>query len=86
MAFIAVHGIGSDLGFTCSKTDVAALNAIMAEQTRWRTVVGDHSKLLTIATNQISTIESADILLNDFGASDATVALYQERGVEIRRA
>lgn len=86
-ACIAVNGIDSDLGFTSFKTDVAVLSAIIKGQTRWWTVVGDHSKQSTLATNQICTIESVDILLNDFaGASDATAALYQERGVEIRRA
>lgn len=86
-ACIAVSGIDSDLGFTSFKTDLAVLSTIMEEQTRWRTVVGDRGKLSVVAANQICTIESVDILLNDLvGASDATAALYQERGVEIRRA
>ena len=48
---IVVNGIDSDLGFAGFKTDVAVVSEIMEERTRWRTVVGDHSKLSTVATN-----------------------------------
>ena len=84
-AFIGVNGIDSDHGFTCFNADEAVLNATMAEQAKRRIVVADHSKLSAVATHQICPIETVDILITDSGASEAEVAPYRERGVEIRR-
>lgn len=84
-AFIGVNGIDSYKGFTCFNADEAVLNATMAEQARRRVVVADHSKLLAVATHQICPIESVDILITDADASDAQIAPYRGRGIEIRR-
>lgn len=84
-AIIGVNGIDSDRGFTCFNADEAVLNATMAEHARRRIVVADHSKLLAVATHQICPIETVNILITDSGVSDADVAAYRGRGIEIRR-
>jgi len=83
--FLGVNGIDPDHGFTCYNADEAALNATMAEEAKRRIVVADHSKLSVVATHQICPVETIDILITDSGASEAAVAPYRARGVQVRR-
>jgi DeoR family transcriptional regulator of aga operon len=85
IAFIGVDGIEPDRGLTCFNADEAVLNAAFVEHAKQRVVVADHSKLSVIATHRVCPLEAVHVLITDVGASEADVAPYAERGVEVRR-
>ncbi len=83
--FIGVNGIHAQKGLTCLNCDEAGTNRAMVDQAKQRIVVADHTKLGEVTRHRICGIEKIDLLITDTGASDAAIAQFVSRGLEVRR-
>ena len=58
----------------------------MIDHTKKLIVVADHSKFDQVATHVACPLECLDMVITDSGATDAQIAPFIARGVEVRRA
>jgi DeoR family transcriptional regulator of aga operon len=84
--FMGVDGIHVEHGLTTNYPDQAAIHRVMLRQARQKIVVADHRKIGAVGTALIWPTEEIDILITDKGASDADIAPFIEKGVDVRRA
>lgn len=85
IVFLGVNGIHPEYGAGAFHSDEAALNGVMAQHTKRRVVVADHSKIGVIGTYQFCPVEEINLLITDTGASDQSIEGFVKRGVEVRR-
>lgn len=83
--FIGANGLHAEYGATAYHPDEAALNSVMARQSKQRIVVVDHSKLGVVATHLFCPTQDINLLITGNGATDEAVAGFIERGIEVRR-
>jgi DeoR family transcriptional regulator of aga operon len=84
-AFLGVNGIDAERGLTSDNPGEAAINRVIVNQARERIVVADYGKLGAVATYRWCGVEQVNLLITDAGASDAAIAPFLERGIEVRR-
>ena len=84
VVFIGVNGIDAERGLTCFSSDEAEINSVMVQQAKRKVVVTDHSKLGQVARWVICPTEGIDVLITDDAAPESDLALFRQRGVEVR--
>ncbi len=83
--FLGVDGIRADFGLSCQNPQEAEYLRLMAQHAKRKIVVTDHSKIgvqskwMLCPTNEIST------LITDTGASDESIAPFDQMGIEVIR-
>jgi len=83
--FIGADGIDATFGPSSFSEEEAEVIAAMARCSRRKIAVVDHTKL-GVATNwRICDTTELDLLITDDGATDAAIAPFQKRGIEVRR-
>ncbi|MGD0499924.1 MAG: DeoR/GlpR family DNA-binding transcription regulator [Bryobacteraceae bacterium] len=83
--FIGANGVDAKWGLTTFNADEAALNRAMIARAKQKIVVADHSKLGVAATYEFWPLDGIDILITDAGASDAAIAPFLAKNIEVRR-
>jgi len=83
--FIGSDGIDGQWGVSCLSSEEAQLNAAMVKTSRRRIAVIDSSKFGKVAGWRICEVSDLNILITDTGATDAMIAPFVERGVDVRR-
>jgi DeoR family transcriptional regulator, aga operon transcriptional repressor len=83
--FIGVDGIHADRGLTAHHPEEAATNRVMIQKARQRIVVADRSKLGVVVSSLICQTDEVHVLITDQGATDAQVAPFRARGIDVRR-
>lgn len=83
--FIGVDGIHADHGLTTNYPDQAAIHRQMMRQARQKIVVADHSKLGVTGTALIYLATEIDLLITDKGATDAALAPFSSKGIQIKK-
>lgn len=84
--FIGVDGIHADRGLTTNYPDQAAIHRTMMQQARQRIIVADHRKIGVSATALIWQAHEIDILITDKKATDAAIAPFVEKNINVIRA
>jgi len=84
--FVGVNAVHAERGLTCHHPDEAAVNRALVAQARERVVVADRSKLGRVARCLICPTAEVHVLITDRDATDAEVAPFAERGIEVKRA
>ncbi len=83
--FLGVDGISADFGLSCVNSQEAEYLRMMVQHAKRRIVVTDHSKIgvqskwMLCPTKEISTI------ITDTGASDESIAPFEQAGIEVLR-
>jgi DeoR family transcriptional regulator of aga operon len=83
--FLSVLGLDPERGATTLEAEEALVFRKMLKQSKQVIVVADSSKLGAISPAFICPISDVHLLVTDTGASDATVAAFEERGVQVMR-
>jgi DeoR family transcriptional regulator of aga operon len=83
--FVSVCGIDAVRGVTVIESEEALTFRAMIRQAKKVIVVADSSKLGTVTPALVCPISGIHMLITDTRASDKTVALFTERGIEVRR-
>jgi DeoR family transcriptional regulator, aga operon transcriptional repressor len=83
--FIGANGVHAEHGLTAFHPDEAGFNSVMVKQSRQKIVVADRSKLGQVATHLFCPIEDVHVLITDQGATDAEIAPFRAKGIEVRR-
>lgn len=83
--FVSVCGIDPARGVTVIESEEALTFRAMIRQAKKTIVVTDSSKLGVVAPALVCPISDIHILITDTRASDKAVALFTERGIEVRR-
>jgi DeoR family transcriptional regulator, aga operon transcriptional repressor len=84
-AFVSVCGIDSKCGVTVIEAEEALTFRAMVRQAKKVIVVADSSKLGEVAPALVCPISDVHMLITDTRANDKAVALFSERGIEVRR-
>jgi DeoR family transcriptional regulator of aga operon len=84
-AFISVCGIDAIRGVTVIESEEALTFRAMIHQAKKAIVVADSSKLGAVTAALVCPISDIHMLITDTRASDKTVAMFTERGIEVRR-
>lgn len=84
--FVSVCGIDTLRGVTVIDSEEALTFRAMIRQAKKAIVVADSSKLGVVAPALVCPISGIHMLITDTDASDKTIALFRERGIEVRRA
>ena len=84
-AFIGVDGIDAERGFTSHYPEESVVNRAMVLHAKQKVVVAQHEKIGRVARALICGVSDVDMIITDSGASDAMVAPFAERGVDVRR-
>ena len=82
--FIGVNGVDAERGLTSLSAEEAQLIAVMMRQSARKIVVADHSKLGIAATHLIAPVSGIEMLITDAGASEAQLAPFIARNVQVR--
>lgn len=83
--FLGVDGIAAEMGLSCENPQEAEYLRLMTQHAKRKIVVTDHSKVgvqsrwTLCPTNDVSTI------ITDTGATDAVIAPFLARGIEVIR-
>lgn len=83
--FLAVCGIDAVRGATIVEPDEALTFRAMVKQAKQTIVVADSSKLGVVAPALVCPISDIHVLITDDDATDAAIAPFAERGIEVRR-
>jgi len=83
--FVSVCGIDVVRGITVIESEEALTFRAMIRQAKKAIVVADSSKLGVVTPALVCPISEIHMLITDIRASDKTVALFTERGIEVRR-
>jgi DeoR family transcriptional regulator of aga operon len=83
--FIGVNAIDAEQGLTCYHPDEAATNRAIIQQAKRKIVVADSTKLGRVVTSKICPTEGLSALITDRGATDADIAPFLAKGIEVRR-
>jgi DeoR family transcriptional regulator of aga operon len=83
--FVSVCGLDAARGRTLIESEEALTFRAMIQQAKKTIVVADSSKLGLVAPALVCPISEVHMLITDTHASDKAVALFTERGVEVRR-
>jgi DeoR family transcriptional regulator, aga operon transcriptional repressor len=83
--FVSVCGIDPVRGVTVIESEEALTFRTMIRQAKKAIVVADSSKLGQVAAALVCPIHEIHMLITDTSAPDKMVALFTERGVEVRR-
>lgn len=84
--FLGVDGIDADHGLTCTNPTEAELLRKLAHHSKKKIVVADRSKLGQVSKFLLCPTREIDCLITDEGASHATTAPFEERGISVVRA
>jgi DeoR/GlpR family transcriptional regulator of sugar metabolism len=84
--FIGVDGIDAELGLTCTNPTEAELLRKLAQHSKKKVVVADHSKLGHVSKYLLCQTSEIDCLITDDGASQAATAPFEERGITVIKA
>lgn len=85
IVFLGVNGVHAEHGVGAFHSGEAALNRVIARQTKRRIVVADHSKLGVVGTYLFCPVQDIDLLITDSGAPDEAIAGFVDKGIEVRR-
>ncbi|HKU25630.1 MAG TPA: DeoR/GlpR family DNA-binding transcription regulator [Candidatus Sulfotelmatobacter sp.] len=83
--FVSVCGVDSGRGVTVIESEEALTFRAMIHQAKKVIVVTDSSKLGAVTPALVCPISDIHMLITDSRASDKTVALFTERGIEVKR-
>jgi DeoR family transcriptional regulator of aga operon len=83
--FVSVCGIDVNRGVTVIESEEALTFRAMIRQAKTVIVVTDSSKLGAVTPALVCPISDIHILITDTRATDKMVAMFSERGVEVRR-
>jgi DeoR family transcriptional regulator of aga operon len=83
--FLGVDGIHPQHGLTTNYPEQAAIHRQMLKQAQYRVIVADHRKLNVTGTTLICPLNEIHLLITDKGATKATLAPFQEKGIKIQR-
>ena len=83
--FVSVCGIDAARGVTVIESEEALTFRAMIQQARKAIVVADSSKLGVVTPALVCPVSDIHMLVTDTRASDKGVALFTERGIEVRR-
>src|SRR5215510_1617268 len=83
--FVSVCGIDPARGVTVIESEEALTFRAMIRQAKKAIVVADSSKLGAVTPALVCPISDIHMLITDIRASDKAVALFTERGIEVRR-
>jgi DeoR family transcriptional regulator, aga operon transcriptional repressor len=83
--FISVCGIDANRGVTVIESEEALTFRAMIHQAKKVIVVTDSSKLGLVTSALVCPISDVHMMITDTRATDKTVALFAERGIEVRR-
>jgi DeoR/GlpR family transcriptional regulator of sugar metabolism len=70
-AFMGVHGIHAEAGFTSPNLLEAETNRAVVDSARRLVVLADHTKWEVVGLSTIATIEQASVVITDSGISEA---------------
>lgn len=84
--FVSVCGIDVVRGITVIESEEALTFRAMIRQAKKAIVVADSSKLSVVTPALVCPMSDIHMLITDTRASDKAVALFTERGIEVRRA
>jgi DeoR/GlpR family transcriptional regulator of sugar metabolism len=83
--FVSVCGVDPTRGVTVIESEEALTFRAMIRQAKKVIVVADSSKLGAVTPALVCPITEIHMLITDTAAADKSVALFAERGVEVRR-
>src|SRR5437899_7940459 len=83
--FVSVCGMDPVRGVTVIESEEALTFRAMIRQAKKVIVVADSSKLGAVPPALVCPITDIHMLITDTGAADKSVALFAERGIEVRR-
>lgn len=83
--FVSVCGIDARRGVTVIESEEALTFRTMIHQSKRAIVVADSSKLSAVTPALVCPISDVHMLITDTRAPDKAVALFVERGIEVRR-
>lgn len=83
--FVSVCGIDTGRGVTVIESEEALTFRAMIRQAKKVIVVTDSSKLGAVTPALVCPVSDIHMLITDTRASDKAVALFTERGIEVRR-
>lgn len=83
LLFLGVDSIDVDNGAAARHEGEAAVNGMFVSRARRVVVVADSGKLGRTSFARICAIDAVDTLITDVGADAATVAAFEEAGVEV---
>lgn len=84
--FIGVDGITAEHGLTCTNSSEAELLRKLAQHSKIKVVVADHSKLGVASKWLLCPATEIDRFITDSGASDEVIAPFEKLGVIVTRA
>lgn len=83
--FLSATGFDAEHGASAYHPGEAALYRAMAQQSREKIVVVDHSKLGVVANHLFCPVSDVNHLITDMGATDETVQGFINKGIHVRR-
>jgi DeoR/GlpR family transcriptional regulator of sugar metabolism len=83
--FLGVDGIDAEHGLTCTNASEAEFLRRVANHSKQRVVVCDHSKLGAISKWRLCPTQEIQSLITDSGASDEAVAPFEKLGIQVSR-
>src|SRR5690242_17693547 len=83
--FVSACGLDPARGVTVIESEEALTFRAMIRQAQKIIVVADSSKLGSVTPALVCPISDIHMLITDTGATDKSVALFAERGIEVRR-
>ena len=83
--FVSVCGLDAACGATLIESEEALTFRAMIRQAKKTIVVADSSKLGSVSPALVCPISDIHMIITDTRASDKTVALFKERGIEVCR-
>jgi len=83
--FVSACGLDPARGVTVIESEEALTFRAMIRQAKKIIVVADSSKLGSVTPALVCPISDIHMLITDTGATDKSVALFAERGIEVRR-
>jgi DeoR family transcriptional regulator of aga operon len=83
--FVSVCGIDAARGATVIESEEALTFRAMIQQAKKTIVVADSSKLGAVTPALVCPLSDIHVLITDTRASEKSVAIFTERGIEVRR-
>lgn len=84
--FIGVDGIDAQHGLTCTNPTEAEVLRKLANHSKRKVVVADHSKLGHVSKYLLCATSEIDCLITDAGASHAAIAPFEKSGISVIKA
>lgn len=85
IAFVGANGLDIEAGLTCHNPEEAAVNSTLVHRAKKKIAVIDSSKFNRRTEWLICPVRDIDILITDFGATDAQIAPFKEAGLIVER-